>query len=79
MNTFTCKVLIKVNGHHAHVTVDGLRNTIHVFKYNNRTCDFMVFDTSNSGQEDAGNYIMDPLPTHYYCVTFPGDDQHNPS
>jgi hypothetical protein len=68
---FTCKVLIRINGHHSHVTVT--EDHIHVFKYNNRTCDFAVFDLSLQGQEDAGNYIMDPLPTHYYCVTFPGE------
>jgi len=70
---FTCKVLIRFNDHLSHVTVREDR--IHVFKYNNRTCDFGIFDTSYRGQEAAGDFIVDSLPTTYYSVTFPGDSQ----
>jgi hypothetical protein len=42
---------------------------IHLFKYNERTCDFDVFDN----QHEASEWILNALPTHYYRVTFPGE------
>ena len=72
---FTYKVLIRFDSHHAHITATS--EHIHVFKYNSRTCDFGVFGTSNRNKEEAGNYIVDPLPTTYYSVTFPGEDNPN--
>ena len=58
------RALIKLNGYTVHITVteDGM---IHLFKYNNRTCDFDVFEN----QTDAGEYILTALPDHYYSVT----------
>jgi len=58
------RALIKLNGYTVHicVTEDGM---IHLFKYNNRTCDFEVFDN----QSDACEYILCALPDHYYSVT----------
>ena len=65
----TTKVLIKFPTHCAHITVD--ETGIHVFKYNDRTCDFMVFDHDN--QLAAGDYVLENLPTVYYYVTVTGD------
>ena len=73
---FTYKVLIRFESHHAHITATS--KALHIFKYNSRTCDFGVFPTSRMGKEEAGNYIVDPLPTTYYSVTFPGEDSVNP-
>ena len=58
------RALIKLNGYTVHITVteDGM---IHLFKYNNRTCDFDVFDD----QFEAGEYNLEPLADHYYSVT----------
>jgi len=62
------KVTIKTPTHCVFITVkeDG---KIHLFKYNERTCDFDVFDN----QHEASEWILNALPTHYYRVTFPGE------
>ena len=62
---YTTKVLIKFPTHCAHVTVDT--TGIHIFKYNDKTCDFMVY--SHDDQLEAGEYILENLPTVYYYVT----------
>jgi len=58
------KCVIKLPTHHCHITVN--QDGIHVFKYNDRTCDFMVFDHDH--QYDASDYITEVLPTVYYSV-----------
>lgn len=57
------KAVIKTNTHCINISIKDGR--IHLFKYNNRTCDFAVFDS----QEEAGEYMLEPLPTIYYQVT----------
>jgi len=61
----TTKVLIRFPTHCCHVTVD--ESGIHIFKYNDKTCDFMVYEHDH--QEAAGEYILEDLPTVYYYVT----------
>ena len=68
----TTKVLVKFTTHTSHICVDD-RGYIHVFKYNARTCDFDCFKEND--QYSASDYIQAPLPTIYYSVTFPTDDQ----
>jgi hypothetical protein len=62
------KVLLRFPQHHAHITVteDG---TVHVFKYNEKTCDMYSFPYGQS--EDASDWAMEPLPTIYYQVNLP--------
>jgi hypothetical protein len=61
---YNTQVTLKFPNHNAYIRVD-LAGRIHCFKYNNRTCDFAVFDS----QFDAGDYVLEPLPTVYYAVT----------
>jgi len=61
----TTKVLIKFPTHCCHVTVD--ETGIHIFKYNDKTCDFMVYQHKDSLA--AGDYVLEDLPTVYYYVT----------
>jgi hypothetical protein len=61
MKDFKCK--IKCATHE--VCIKTQEGRIHIFKYNNRTCDFGVFDN----QFDATEFILEPLPTYYYQVT----------
>ena len=65
---YTTKVLINFASHRSHISVNGT-GTIHVFKYNNQTCDFGVFQD----QFEASDYIMSPLASHTYRVHFPGE------
>jgi hypothetical protein len=60
LNTAT----IRFPYHTVYIKVDHV-GRIHCFKFNARTCDFDVFDN----QFDAGDYILEPLPTIYYQVT----------
>ena len=57
-------VTLKFAQHNAYIRVDENRR-IHCFKYNAKTCDFYVFDD----QFEASEWILEPLPTIYYCVT----------
>jgi len=66
---FTTKVLIRFPTHCAHITVDD--TGIHVFKYSDKTCDFMYY--THEDQEAAGEYALDALPTVYYYVTVSDD------
>jgi hypothetical protein len=59
-----CRVLIKLPHHHAHINV--FDDHIHVFKYNDKTCDFDVFDLDQ--QYEASDYITEQLPTIQYVV-----------
>jgi len=61
------RALIKLNGYTVHITVR--EDQIHLFKYNNRTCDFAVFDN----QFEATEYILEPMPDHYYSVRVEND------
>jgi hypothetical protein len=61
----TTRVLIKFPTHCAHITVG--ESGIHIFKYNDKTCDFMVYD--HEEQLAAGDYALENLPTVYYSVT----------
>jgi len=64
------KCVIQFTTHHSCITVDD-RGVITVFKYNNRNCDFDVFDSGDS--IDASDYILTaPNDCHYY-VTIPGE------
>jgi hypothetical protein len=67
----SCKVVLQFPQHRASVTVK--EDSIHVFKFSAQTCDFYVFDTTE--QMEASEYIMTPLPTIQYRVTFPGDPE----
>ena len=64
------KALIKFTTHAAHITVEE-SGCIHVFKYNNSSCDMDVFNS----QFDAADYILEPLPSIYYRVTVTGDEE----
>jgi len=57
------RAVIKLRDYSVHISVDEW-GTIHLFKYNNRTCDFAVFDN----QFEATEYILEPMPDHYYSV-----------
>jgi hypothetical protein len=57
------RAIIKLRDYSVHIRVDE-EGRIHLFKYNNRTCDFEVFDN----QFDACEYILESLPDHYYSV-----------
>ena len=63
------QVTLKFSDHSSHVTVSPTDKHIHVFKYNARTCDFDVFED----QYEACEYILTPLTSTYYKVTFPGE------
>ena len=60
-NTHKCRIAQSDSGH------------IHCFKYNNQTCDWGVFDLDD--QESASDFVLSPLPTHYYYIDFPGDQE----
>jgi len=60
---------IRFPNHCAHVVVD--HKHIHVFKYTDRTCDFMVFTIEE--QEQASDYILETMPTVFYHVTVHND------
>lgn len=64
-----CKVVLQFPQHKAHVTVK--QDRIHVFKFSAQCCDFAVFTVEE--QLEASEYIMDPLPSVYYRVSFPGE------
>ena len=55
-------VTIKTTTHCVFVKVRNDR--VHCFKYNDKTCDFAVFDN----QFEATEYILEPMPDHYYSV-----------
>ena len=61
---YITSVTLKFAGHNAYIRVDDSHH-IHVFKYNAKTCDFEVFED----QFLAAEYVLEPLPTVYYCVT----------
>jgi hypothetical protein len=63
---FTTQCLIQFNTHAAHIQIqtDGV---IQVFKHNNHTCDFEVFQSQHNAE--ASDYIISALPTTYYQVT----------
>jgi hypothetical protein len=65
MNMFS--VTIKTTTHSVYVKTKDDR--VHCFKYNDKTCDFAVFDD----QFEASDYILEPLPTTYYRVTVTND------
>jgi hypothetical protein len=56
---------IKTANHAVSITVKEGR--IHLFKYNEKTCDFAVFDECEEWA--ATDFILEPLPTVYYEVT----------
>jgi len=64
---YTAKCLIKMGNQHCLVIVNPERERINVFKYNDRTCDFMSFGFDD--QWAASDYILEVLPTVYYYVT----------
>ena len=57
--TYHCRISQSTTGH------------IHCFKYNQKGCDWAVF--SPDDQDSASDYILTPLPTHYYYVDFRED------
>jgi hypothetical protein len=71
---FTTKVQIGFPTHKASVTVD--LEHIRVFKYNDRVCDFAIFD--HIEQSQASDYLLEPLSDRWYKVTFPGEDPNQP-
>jgi len=62
------RAVIKLRDYSVHIRVD-LEGRIHLFKYNNRTCDFDVFDD----QFEACEYILAGLPDCYYSVRVEND------
>ena len=62
------RAVIKLRDYSVHISVDEW-GTIHLFKYNNRTCDFDVFDD----QFEACEYILAGLPDCYYSVRVEND------
>jgi len=69
---YTTKCLIQFNTHAAHIQVQ-IDGTICVFKHNDRSCDFQVFQSDDN--LSASDYILESLPTTYYRVTVNGDDE----
>jgi len=59
---------IRFPSHTAHVTIQA-DDRIHVFKYNNRTCDFDIF----ASQHEASEYILTDLPHLGYRVVVRGE------
>lgn len=60
---------IRLTTHHAYISMSD--SAIHILKYNDRGCDYGVFDQDESLM--AGDYILEPLPTHQYTVEFEGE------
>jgi hypothetical protein len=58
------QVQIRFPTHNVHVQVSD--DIIRCFKYNGAGCDFELFTDYLS----AGDYIVEPLPTHQYRVEF---------
>jgi hypothetical protein len=71
----TTKVHLQMPTHKCVVTVDE-HATITVFKYGNTTCDMDIFYHGDSFA--ASDYIVEPLPSVYYGVTFPEDPNYRP-
>lgn len=69
---YTTKCLIQFVTHAAHIQVQ-IDGTITVFKHNDITCDFQVFDGDDN--LSASDYIIECLPTTYYSVTVTEDDE----
>jgi hypothetical protein len=65
----TTRCLITFTTHTSHISVD--QDSIQVFKYTDRSCDFDIFDSSE--QLDASDYILTPPDHVHYYVTFPGE------
>ena len=63
------KCQIRFPNHCCYIRVDP--DHIHIFKYNDRSCDFAVYSVDE--QDLASDYIMTSLPTVYYAVTVQGD------
>jgi hypothetical protein len=61
---YTQQVTLKFPQHNAFIRIDS-SGRIHCFKYNSRTCDFAHF----TDQFEAGDWVLEPLPTTYYQVT----------
>jgi hypothetical protein len=70
----TTKCLIRFTTHASVITVDD-SGTIHIFKYNDQSCDFDVFDEDS--QFEAGDYILEPVTNGHYYISFP--DEANPN
>jgi hypothetical protein len=60
---------INLPTHSAYVTVN-VRGTISVFKANNKYCEYEQF----TNQLDAGDYILEPLPSIQYYIQFPEEE-----
>jgi hypothetical protein len=53
--------LLRYNSHRVHIAQNTTTGRIHCFKYNQRTCDFRVFEET---EDDAcADYILTALPT----------------
>lgn len=67
---------IRLTTHSVYVSMSELH--IHILKYNDRGCDYELFDHSDSLL--AGDYILEPLSSYAYKVTFEGEsDEWRPS
>ena len=71
---YSTKCLIQFTTHAAHIQVRP-NGTITVFKHNDSSCDFQVFDSEDNLA--ASDYIIYELPTTYYRVTVNGDDEES--
>ena len=70
----TTKCVIRFTTHSAVVSCDD-SGVIHIFKHTDSQCDWNVFDETS--QWEAGDYIIAPLQTECYYVSFP--DEPNPN
>lgn len=55
--------------HSVHISRDDL-GTVHLFKYDDATCDFNIF----TDQDEAADWLRLPPDTLTYRVVFPGDE-----
>ena len=63
------KALVKLATHTAHIT-QAESGLITILKYNEYCCDMDQF----TSRWNAADFIVEPLPTHYYRVTVTGEE-----
>lgn len=61
---------IRLTTHNVYVSMS--EDHIHILKYNDRGCDYELFDHDDS--LSAGDYILEPLSSYTYKVTFEGEE-----
>lgn len=67
---------IRLSSHSVHVSLT--EDHIHILKYNDRGCDYAIFDRTDP--LSAGDYILELLPNSQLRVTIKGEtDDWRPS